>query len=103
MAQEYIAVVLEQAQLSVEELGISCGVSDDWVIEHVQAGVLLSNPGPDITSWRFSGQDMQRVQKICELERDFDAVPELAGLVVDLLEETRRLRARLRREGLSPD
>jgi chaperone modulatory protein CbpM len=31
-----------------------------------------------------------------QLERDFDAVPELAALVADLLEETDQLRRRLR-------
>jgi chaperone modulatory protein CbpM len=34
------------------------------------------------------------------LERDFDAVPELAALVVDLIEELDAVRARLRRAGL---
>jgi chaperone modulatory protein CbpM len=34
------------------------------------------------------------------LERDFDAVPELAALVADVLEEMDELRARLRRAGL---
>ena len=34
------------------------------------------------------------------IERDFDAVPELAALVADMLEEVDLLRARLRREGL---
>jgi chaperone modulatory protein CbpM len=34
-----------------------------------------------------------------QLERDFDAVPELAALVADLLEEVDDLRGRLRRAG----
>jgi chaperone modulatory protein CbpM len=33
------------------------------------------------------------------VERDFDAVPELAALVADLQEEIRHLRARLRQAG----
>ena len=33
------------------------------------------------------------------LERDFDAVPELAALVADLLEEMYEMRARLRCRG----
>ena len=33
------------------------------------------------------------------LERDFDAVPELAALVVDVLEEMEALRTRLERTG----
>jgi chaperone modulatory protein CbpM len=35
-----------------------------------------------------------------QLERDFEAVPELAALVADLLEEMDALRTRLRRAGL---
>ena len=34
-----------------------------------------------------------------QLERDFDAVPELAALMADLLEEMDRLRAQLTRPG----
>jgi chaperone modulatory protein CbpM len=35
-----------------------------------------------------------------DIERSFDAAPELAALVADMLEEMDALRARLRREGL---
>jgi chaperone modulatory protein CbpM len=35
-----------------------------------------------------------------QLERDFEAVPELAALMADLLEEMDELRTRLRRYGL---
>lgn len=34
-----------------------------------------------------------------QIERDFDAAPELAALVADLLEELDRLRAQLGRPG----
>jgi chaperone modulatory protein CbpM len=37
---------------------------------------------------------------MARLERDFDAVPELAALVADLVDEIETLRARLRRVGL---
>jgi len=43
-----------------------------------------------------------RAKHLYSLERQFDANPELAGLVADLFEELERLRARLKREGLSP-
>jgi len=41
-----------------------------------------------------------RARRMRRLERDFDAVPEMAALVADLLEEMDALRARLRRAGL---
>jgi chaperone modulatory protein CbpM len=36
-----------------------------------------------------------------DLERTYDAAPELAALAADMLEEIDRLRARLRRAGIS--
>jgi len=41
-----------------------------------------------------------RARCMARLERDFDAVPELAALVADLQDEIGRLRARLRRVGI---
>ncbi len=73
----------------------------EWVIEHVHAGVLLERAGPDPGGWTFASHDLIRAKHLYSLERQFDANPELAGLVVDLFEELERLRARLKREGLS--
>jgi len=103
MTSEYIAILIDDTRLSVEELAASCAVTRQWIIRHVQAGVLLTEPDPDPERWSFSGQDLLRARRLQRLERDFDANPELAGLVADLFDELDRLRARLRREGLSPD
>jgi chaperone modulatory protein CbpM len=103
MTQELIAQMLDDAQLTVEELAVSCSVSREWIIEHVQAGVLPVEPETDPARWSFSGRDLLRTRRISGLERDFDANPELAGLVADLFEELERLRARLRRAGLPRD
>lgn len=103
MTQEHIALLLEDAQLTMDELAISCTVSRAWIIEHVQAGVLLAQAGPDLNQWCFSGRDLLRARRLWRLERSFDANPELAGLVIDLCDELERLRTRLRRAGLSPD
>jgi chaperone modulatory protein CbpM len=43
---------------------------------------------------------MLRARRMLEVERAFDAAPELAALVADLLEELDTLRARLSRAGL---
>jgi chaperone modulatory protein CbpM len=97
MTQEHIAMLLDDAWISVEELELSCSLSRDWVIEHVQAGVLLPEAGPEPEQWTFSGRDLVRARRLSQLERDFEANPELAGLVADLLDEVERLRVRLRR------
>lgn len=103
MTEEHIALPLDDALLSAEELAVSCTVSHEWIVQHVQAGVLLSDPSPDPQHWSFSSRDLLCTRRLCSLERDFDANPELAGLVSDLLDELHRLRTRLRRAGLPTD
>jgi len=65
--------------------------------------VLLESAGPDPGGWAFTSRDLIRAKQLCSLERQFEANPELAGLVVDLFDELERLRGRLRREGLTPE
>lgn len=100
MTKEYITIAMEDVPLSLEELAFICTVTREWVIEHVQAGVLLVNPEPEPGHWLFTERDVARARRLRSLERDFDANPELAGLVADLCEELERLRVRLRRQDL---
>lgn len=103
MTQEHIALVLEETRLTLDELAVSCTVSREWIIEQVRAGVLLEEATTDPATWQFSGRDVMRARRLQQVERDFDANPELAGLVADLFDELQRLRIRLRRAGLSID
>ncbi|GAB3541173.1 hypothetical protein GCM10027343_11160 [Noviherbaspirillum agri] len=105
MTQEHIALLLDEALLTLEELATSCAVSREWVIEQVEAGVLLAHPEADSDpgQWAFSGREVLRARRLWGIERDFDATPELAGLVADLFDELERMRARLRRAGLPTD
>lgn len=91
--------VLQDAALNVEELACACSVSAEWVVEHVREGA-FGDASVSYTEWRFSARDLGRARRIRALERDFDAVPELAALVADMLEELDALRARVRRAGL---
>jgi chaperone modulatory protein CbpM len=50
-------------------------------------------PSPK-NEWRFSSASLLRVKRILLLERDFDAVPELAALVADMQEEIAKLKRR---------
>jgi chaperone modulatory protein CbpM len=88
-------VLLEDAALGVDELARACAVEPDWVVRHVQAGVLGELMGVQVSEWRFRSGDLRRARHLLALERDFDAGEDLAALVVDLAEEVRRLRARL--------
>jgi chaperone modulatory protein CbpM len=88
-------VLIDEVALEVEELARACRVEPDWVVRHVQAGVLGEPASP-----RFRSGDLARARRLLELERHFDADEELAALVIDLADEVRRLRARLRALGL---
>lgn len=107
MRQEHIALLLDEAHLTIDDLAAGCTVTREWVIEHVHAGTLLSEsisePVPEPTRWTFTGADLRRARRLYQLERDFDANPELAALVADMLDELERLRMRLRRLSASPD
>jgi chaperone modulatory protein CbpM len=100
---ELKAMLIDETLFRLDELAATCTVTREWVIEHVRAGVLLERAGADPLGWTFTSHDMLRAKQLYSLELQFDANPELAGLVVDLTEELERLRARLKREGLALD
>jgi chaperone modulatory protein CbpM len=77
----------DEEPLTLEELAVVCAVSAEWVRVRVEEGLL---PG------RFDLLTVRRARRMRALERDFDAAPELAALVADLLEELDALRARER-------
>jgi chaperone modulatory protein CbpM len=94
-----IGTLLEDACLTLEQTCDACSVSTEWVVAHVQEG-RLHPPGDQPANWRFSSGDLRRVRQIRHLEMAFDAEPELAALVADLLDELDSLRGRLRQFGL---
>ena len=94
-----IEAVFDDAGLSLDELCRASAVSPQWVRERLAAGLLPRCEG-EITGWRFDEVTVRRVRQMRRIERDFDAVPELAALVADLFDEIDALRARLKRAGL---
>src|SRR3990167_1714365 len=89
-------VVLDEVALDLDELARACSVDALWVVERVEAG-LLCEAAPQ---QRFSSAEFLRARRPLAIERDFDANPELAALVVDLIEEVGRLKGRLRAAGI---
>lgn len=84
--------VLDDFTLTLEELARACSVEPQWVLARVEAGILggtLLEPA----TWCFASVDLVRARQLVSIERDFDANEELAALVVDLIEEVRRLKA----------
>ena len=104
------AELLDQAMLSLHDLARHCSTSPQWVIEHVQTGVIsyesadgtaTTQVTTEITAestaeqWRFSSQTLVRARRIAQLEHSFDADPQLAALTTDLIEEVHQLRRKL--------
>jgi chaperone modulatory protein CbpM len=90
--------LMEDSWLTLEQVAAACTVEPAWLIRHIEEGLF-----PDAESvagtWRFSSVSLLRARRMRQIERDFDAVPELAALVADLLEEMDSLRTQTRRRG----
>jgi chaperone modulatory protein CbpM len=95
-----MAVLVDEATLTLEELAQACAVDPDWVVQHVRTGILLQDASPHSGGWRFSSADLVRARRLCQIERDFEANDDVAALVVDLSEEISRLRRKLSAAGV---
>jgi chaperone modulatory protein CbpM len=91
--------LLDESWLTLEELAAVCTVEPTWLERHIEEG-LITDPECVGGTWRFTSIQIRRVRRMHEMERVFDAAPELAALVADLQEELDSLRARLRQAGL---
>lgn len=89
-----IGSLMEDTWLTLEQIAAACTVEPAWLLCHIEEG-LFPHAESVAGVWRFSGPALQRARRMRQLERDFEAVPELAALVADLLEEIDTLRARL--------
>ena len=90
--------VMEDCWLTLEQVAAACSVEPYWLLRHIEEG-LFPQAQSVAGVWRFSDMALQRARRMRQLERDFDAVPELAALMADLLEEMDQMRVRLRRLG----
>jgi chaperone modulatory protein CbpM len=95
-----VEALVEECWLDSAQLCRMAGVSEAWLHERVTLGLLQSSARYTHGAWRFDAADLRRVQRIAGLERNFDAVPELAALVADLEGELAQVRALLRRRGV---
>ncbi len=89
-------VLLDDVALTLEELARACEVEPDWVVRHVQAGVLGQGDLVQLGTTEFRSGDLVRARRLLSVERAFDANEDIAALVLDLGDEIHRLRARLR-------
>ncbi len=82
--------------LTLEQLCSVCALEREWLVVRVREGLIPATGASD-AEWRFTTTTLTRVRRMREIEITYEAAPELAALVADMLEELDALRARLRR------
>lgn len=97
MASDDVLVgsLMEESWLTLEQVAAACTVEPAWLIRHLEDG-LIPHAESVAGVWCLAASSLLRARRMRQIERDFDAVPELAALVADLLEEVDDLRAALR-------
>lgn len=95
-------VLLDEAALTLDELARACAMDPGWVAARAEAGLIgCGRRDADIASWRFTGDDLMRAQRLAFAERVFEVDEHAAALMADLIEEISRLRRLVARAGLS--
>jgi len=91
-----IGVLVEESWMPLEHVAAACAVEPEWLLRHIEEGLL---PGATSISgtWHLSSTSVLRARRMRQVERDFDAGPELAALVSDMLEEIDELRRLVRK------
>jgi len=91
----HTGTVIEDDNLTLEQLCHICDVHSDWVISLVEESI-IEPQGDEMHRWRFSGTCVVRVRSALRLQRDLGV--NLAGiaLALDLMEELEDLRAQLK-------
>jgi len=89
----------EDHALELEAFAAACGTEVEFVRLLVDEG--LVQPVALQPAWRFGGEELARVRRICRLQRDFEANLQSVAVMLDLLDEIERLRAQLQRAGIT--
>lgn len=90
------APVDAEAPLSLGQLCRVFDIHADYVIEMVEVGVVEPVGGGRPSEWRFPAHALLRLRRALRLRSDLALDPAGAALALDLLEELRELRARVR-------
>ncbi len=89
-------IVEEHPGLSLRELSQACGISEERLLDYAALGI-IEPTGSGVRQWRFSAAAIIRLQKAQRLQRDLDLDVSSLALVLDLLDDMARLRARMQR------
>ena len=86
-------------ELELEAFARACGTETEFVCLLVDEGLL--QPVTLHPAWRFGGEELARVRRICRLQRDFEADLQSVAVMLELIDEIERLRAQLQRAGIA--
>ena len=89
----YTGDLIDEVNLTLEELANSCNVDKTWIMQRVNSGSLTFKK--EEGHWYFSSHDLIRAKRLLSIEQNFDANEELAALVADLIEELATLRKQI--------
>lgn len=84
----------DEHALDLDAFATACGFDAAFVRLLVDEGLL--QPMADQPAWRFGGQALARARRIHRLQRDFEANLQSVAVMLDLIDEVERLRARIR-------
>ena len=83
--------------LRIDEICVRLCVEREWVVELVEVGVLDPLGGPDPAAWVFPRRELPRVLAMTRLVTDLGVNLAGAAIIVELVEERRRLLGLLRK------
>ena len=93
----YEARVLDDTvAVHVDEFCARLHVERQWIVELVELGALEPRGGSEPSAWAFPIADVPRVRAITRLVQDLGVNLQGAAIILELVEERRRLLAQLR-------
>ncbi len=89
--------------LELKAFAAACGTETEFVCLLVDEGLLQPVAmQPALQSeWRFGGEELARVRRICRLQRDFEANLQSVAVMLELIDEIEGLRAQLQHAGIA--
>jgi|AntAceMinimDraft_1070359.scaffolds.fasta_scaffold03261_9 chaperone modulatory protein CbpM len=87
--------MLEAEALPVEEIARLCCVSMEWLEARIEQEIIYAVRRDG--RYYLSGAMVYRVQQVAKIEQTYEADPQLAALVADLMHEVQQLRRQLNR------
>lgn len=88
-------VLAEDDWLRMDEICVRLSVEQPWIVELVELGALDPRGGDEPAAWVFSRGELPRVLAMSRLVSDLGVNLTGAAIIVELVEERRRLLGRI--------